>query len=62
MAASKPRVHSAYLAIQQRHILNVRVLDDVLDSCVLSNTAHAHAVSVVAPEVLNKDVGRVRLG
>lgn len=55
-------VCSAYLAVQQRHILDVRVLDDILDSCVLPNTAHTHPMSVVAPEVLDEDVGCVRLG
>lgn len=50
------------MTIEQGHVLNIRVFDDVFDTCVLSNAAHAHTMSVVAPEVLNKDVGCVGLG
>lgn len=37
------------------------MFDDVLDSRVLANAAHADAVRVVAPEVLHKDVAGVGL-
>lgn len=51
-----------YLAIQQRHVLNPGVFNDVQFSWVLSNTAHTHTVRVVAPQVLDKDVGGVGFG
>jgi hypothetical protein len=38
------------------------MLDDVLHTRVLSDTAHAHTMGVIAPQVLHKDVGRVGLG
>jgi hypothetical protein len=52
----------SYLAVQQGHILDPGVLDDVLNTRVLPDTSHAHTVSVVAPQVLHEDVGCVRLG
>lgn len=52
----------AYLAVEQGHVLDVRMLDDVLHTRILSDTAHAHAVGVVAPEVLHENVGGVGLG
>jgi hypothetical protein len=54
--------NSSYLAVQQSHILNPGILDNVLDTRVLSDTSHAHAVGVVAPQVLHEDVGCVGLG
>lgn len=39
----------SYLAVQYGDVLNPGVLDNVLDTRVLSNTSHAHTVGVVAP-------------
>lgn len=38
------------------------MLDEILDTGVLSDTSHADTVSVVAPQVLHEDVGGVWLG
>lgn len=50
-----------YLSIQQRHILNVHVLNDIHLARVLANTTHTHPVRVIAPHVLHENVGCVRL-
>lgn len=52
----------SHLAVQDGNILDPGVLNDVLDARVLSNTSHAHAVGVVAPQVLHENVGGVGLG
>jgi hypothetical protein len=51
-----------YLTVQQRHVLDVRMLNIVQHSRVLSNASHADSVRVVTPQVLDQDVGRVGLG
>jgi hypothetical protein len=38
------------------------MLNDVLDSRILSDTSHADTVCVVAPQVLHENVGGVGLG
>jgi hypothetical protein len=38
------------------------MLNDILHTRVLSDTAHTHTMSVVAPEVLHEYVRRVGLG
>lgn len=53
---------SAYLAVEQGDVLDVRMLDGVLHTRILSDATHAHTVGVVAPEILHKDVGCVGLG
>lgn len=52
----------SYLAVQQSHILNPGILNDILDSRILSNTSHADTVGIVAPQVLHENVGCVGLG
>ena len=52
----------SYLAIQQSHVLNPGMLNNVLDSRVLPNASHADTVGVVAPQVLHENVGGVGLG
>ena len=44
------------------YVLDVRVLDVVQNTGVLSNAAHADAVSTITPEILYVDVARVGLG
>lgn len=50
-----------YLSVQQRHFLDISMLNHVHHTRILSNTAHADSVRVVAPQVLHEDVRRVRL-
>lgn len=38
------------------------MLDDILDTGVLPNAAHAHTVGVVTPQVLHENVGGIGLG
>lgn len=52
----------AVLAVEQRHVLDVRVGDVVQHARVLPDAAHAHPVRAVAPQVAHQDVGRVGLG
>ena len=52
----------SYLTVEQGHILNPGVLNNILDTRVLSDTSHAYTVGVIAPQVLHKDVGSVWLG
>lgn len=52
----------AYLAVKKGYIFDVRMLDDILHTRVLSDAAHANTVGVVAPQILHKDVGCVGLG
>lgn len=54
--------YSSYLAVQQSHILNPGMLNDVLRSGILSNATHADTVGIVTPQVLHEDVGGVGLG
>lgn len=39
----------SHLAVQYSDILNPGVLDNVLDTRVLSNTSHADTVGIIAP-------------
>ena len=51
-----------YLAVEKGYVFDVRMLDDILHTRVLSDAAHANTVGVVAPQILYKDVGCVGLG
>jgi hypothetical protein len=51
-----------HLSVQQGDILEISILDEIHLARVLSNTTHAHAMGVVTPHVLHKDVARVGLG
>ena len=57
-----PGDNISYLTVQEGDILDPSVLDDILDTRVLSDTSHADTVGVVAPQVLHEDVGGVGLG
>jgi hypothetical protein len=48
--------HFTYLAVKEGDVLDVRMLNDILNTRVLSDTAHADTMGVVAPEVLHEDV------
>lgn len=52
----------SYLAVQKSHVLNPGILNDILDSRVLSNTSHADTMGIVTPQVLHENVGCVGLG
>lgn len=51
----------SYLSIQQSHVLDMRILDIIHLTRVLSNASHANTVGVVAPQVLHEDIGSVWL-
>ena len=47
------------MAVEQRHILNIGILDEIHLSGVLSNTTHAHSERIVAPKIMHEDIGHV---
>jgi hypothetical protein len=50
------------LTVQERHVFDVSVLNVIQGTWVLSNASHADTVGVVAPQVLDENVGCVWLG
>lgn len=53
--------NGTYLGIQHRDVLNMRVVDVILDSSILANGTHTDTVCTITVDVLNEDVGGVRL-
>ena len=53
--------NGTYLGIQHRDVLNMRVVDVILDSIILANGTHTDTVCTITVDVLNEDVGGVRL-
>lgn len=52
----------AVLTIEQGNVLDPRIAYVVFNAFVLTNGAHRHTVSAVAPQVLDEDVGSIWLG
>lgn len=60
--ASPSLQSSAILAIEKCYILNPGIGYVVFHTGILADRAHRYAVSTIAPEILDENVGRVRLG
>lgn len=44
------------MSVQQGDVLDVYVFDDILFAGILSDTAHANTMGVIAPQILDKDI------
>ena len=53
---------STYLPIEQSHVLDIRMFNNVLHARILAYATHADTVRVIAPEILDEYVGSIRLG
>lgn len=50
------------MAVQQCHVLDIGILNEVIFPGILSNASHADSVAVIAKQVLHKDIAGVWLG
>ena len=46
----------AYLAVQQCHVFDIGVLNNIFHAWILPNASHADTVGIVTPQILHKHV------